>query len=668
MDVVSANPKTFTDLNEAINGNNDNDVYLDGNYTFQLGTDDNFKNGVVVGRAVTVWGNGYTLDGANAARIFTVTSFNVVFHDINFINGSATYYDLDYGGAIKGQCKAINCNFANNQAYFGGAMHLGTAYNCTFYNNRATGEGGAIHDAVAYNCTFSYNQAKSGGGAIYWGLARNCTFSYNQARFGGAIYDATAYGCTFYNNIAKGGGGAIYKNSAYDCTFYNNRASGDGGAMYGNGHKAENCIFTNNTANSGGAAYQIIANNCTFTQNKAKYDGGAMYEGSAIICIFKDNKAESHGDDTYKTDFPKSVLSVSNFTSTYNSGDRLLFNFNTALGTPINNANITIRVYKNNTLVGTYYALSGDGWVVKLDVGSYIAVCSVENQIYDVDPVNATLKIAYSVNLTASYKVRVLNDGFAVNIVVNADFDINDKITIKFNGKQYKVEMINGTANFISNKVYSKTYPTNIVYAGSENYTSSTSDINVVVKATKVSRVNTFTYYYYNNDMGSDSQKGISQIKVVDIDGNPIKNGLVTLTIMNKYKLKVKTDAKGVAKFTKAYKPGTYKVTATYDNKVTNLGNLVLKSVVNVPKVTTVKKSTKTTTLKITLKGTGPIKGKTVQVSFMKKNYYVKTDSKGVAQFKVTQDMVSKLAVGKTYKIRVTYRMDSVAQGIQILK
>ena len=201
--MVSANPKTFTDLNEAINGNNDNDVYLDGNYTFQLGTDDNFKNGVVVGRAVTVWGNGYTLDGANAARIFTVTSFNVVFHDINFINGSATYYDLDYGGAIKGQCKAINCNFANNQAYFGGAMHLGTAYNCTFYNNRATGEGGAIHDAVAYNCTFSYNQAKSGGGAIYWGLARNCTFSYNQARFGGAIYDATAYGCTFYNNIAK---------------------------------------------------------------------------------------------------------------------------------------------------------------------------------------------------------------------------------------------------------------------------------------------------------------------------------------------------------------------------------------------------------------------------------------------------------------------------------
>ena len=132
--------------------------------------------------------------------------------------------------------------------------------------------------------------------------------------------------------------------------------------------------------------------------------------------------------------------------------------------------------------------------------------------------------------------------------------------------------------------------------------------------------------------------------------------------------MKVRTDANGIAKFTKAYKPGTYKVTAAHDNKVTDLGNLVLKSVINVPKETKVKKSAKTTVLKITLEGTGPIRGKTVQVSFMKKNYYVKTDSKGVAQFKVTKNMVSKLAVGKTYKIRVTYRMDSVAKSIKIVK
>jgi predicted outer membrane repeat protein len=411
-----------------------------------------------------------------------------------------------------------------------------------------------------------------------------------------------------------------------NCDFTNNTAyKGYAGAVYfsrdtmGN---VLNCNFTDNSATYGGAiAFEGsgAVENCNFVNNSAAYGGGAIYgDGdSATKCQFINNSAKN-GGATYLIN-----ADYCNFTNNYAT------DYGGAMYGGVNNTCI----FKGNKA-----GISGD-------------------DIYNTK----------AVNLAANYTVSVLNDGFAVNIVVNADCDINGNITIKFNGKQYPVEMIKGTASFLSDKVYSNTYPTDIVYAGSQIYNSSACDINVVVKATKVSRVNTFTYYYYNNDMGSDSEKGISQIRVVDIDGNPIKGGLVTLTIMNKYKLKVRTDANGIAKFTKAYKPGTYKVTATYDNKVTNLGNLVLKSVLNVPKVTTVKKSAKTTTLKITLKGTGPIKGKTVQVSFMKKNYYVKTDSKGVAQFKVTQDMVSKLAVGKTYKIRVTYRMDSVAQSIKIV-
>ena len=62
-DVLSANPKTFSNLNTTINGNDDSEVYLDGNYTYELGTDDAFKDGVVINRAVTVYGNGFTLDG-----------------------------------------------------------------------------------------------------------------------------------------------------------------------------------------------------------------------------------------------------------------------------------------------------------------------------------------------------------------------------------------------------------------------------------------------------------------------------------------------------------------------------------------------------------------------------------------------------------------------------
>ena len=363
----------------------------------------------------------------------------------------------------------------------------------------------------------------------------------------------------------------------------------------------------------------------------------------------------------------KSNIVSSPITVVYNSGEYLVVSLKDAHGLPIGGVvlDVDLNGIKN-------YPADANGIIkvptVGLDVNDYVATITFAgNENYIGSNATATVNITQAaVNLSASYAVNVLDDGFKVNITVYTNPSINGGLSIKFDGCVYSVDVVNGTANFISNKVYSNTYPTEISYAGSVNFKDSASSVDVIVKATRVIKLNDFNYYYYNNDMGKDSEKGVSQIKVVDIDGKPIKNAVVTITIMNKYKLKVKTDARGVAKFTKAYKPGTYSVTATYDNKVTKLGNLVLKSVVNVPKVTTVKKSAKTTNLKITLKGTGPIKGKTVQVSFMKKNYKVTTDKNGVAIFKVTKDMVSKLAAGKTYTVRVTYRMDSVAQSIKI--
>ena len=362
------------------------------------------------------------------------------------------------------------------------------------------------------------------------------------------------------------------------------------------------------------------------------------------------------------------IITASNITTVYKSGEYLVATLRDANGSTIEGVVLSVNLngVKN-------YITDKKGTIkvptIDLTPKSYVAnIAFAGNENYAASNTNANVIILQApVDLAASYTVSALDDGFSVNIIINTNPVINDNLFIKFNGEMYPIEVVNGVAKFTSNKVYSNTYNTGIFYVSSDGYNSSTT-VNAVVKSTKVTQLNTFTYYYYNNDMGSDSEKGISKIKVVDIDGNPIKNGVVTITIMNKYKLKVKTDANGVAKFTKAYKPGTYSVTAKHDNKVTKLGNLVLKSVVNLPKVSKVSKSAKTTTIKITLKGTGPIKGKTVVVSFMKVNYKLQTDNKGVALFKVTKDMVSKLAVGKTYTVRATYRMDSVAHGIQILK
>lgn len=289
--------------------------------------------------------------------------------------------------------------------------------------------------------------------------------------------------------------------------------------------------------------------------------------------------------------------------------------------------------------------------------------------------VNNTLNVPEDseLNISTNYSVSAFDDGFRIDFTIYTSPSIDGNLTVLFNGIGFPVKLVNGTANFKSQKVYSNTYKTDILYSGSSHYKNSSNTINAVVKSTKINRLNSFVYYYYNNDMGNDSEKGISQIKVTDVDGKPIKNGIVTITFRNTwnynlYSLKVKTNTNGIAKFTKAYKPGTYTVTARHNNKVSKLGNLVLKSVVSFSKLTTIKKSAKTTNVKIILKGTGPINGKIVVVNFMKKNYRVKTDSSGVALFKLTKSMVEKLGVGKTYKIRATYRMDSVAYSIKIEK
>ena len=249
---------TFWDLNNTINGNEDKDVYLNGNYKYNPETDSEFKEGILIERNVTVHGNGHTLDGNHEARIFQVTASDVVVHDITFVNGNTT----ESGGAMQGG-SAENCTFTNNTATRGGAMYRSSAVNCTFTNNNATR-----------------------GGAMNSGSAVNCTFTNNNANYGGAMHSGSAIKCTFTNNTATNDGGAMNRGSAVNCTFTNNTAE-NGGAMHGG--SAENCTFTNNNATRGGAMHHSSAVNCTFTNNTAKYGGAMYYTGSAENSIFKDN-------------------------------------------------------------------------------------------------------------------------------------------------------------------------------------------------------------------------------------------------------------------------------------------------------------------------------------------------------------------------------------------
>ena len=659
----------FNEVGTVSNCNFTNNIASDGGAVFF------YRGGTVTNCNFT--GNTATGDSSYGGAVYFLDTGDVT--NCNFTNNTATRG----GGAVyfSGNSDVTNCNFADNTAtHEGGAirMYSGSVENCNFVNNSATGEGsrgGAIrmYSATVSNCNFTGNNATTGS-AIYffkWDSSdtltvSDSTFLNNRANAGALDIVKTENNITITftgrNNLLN----AIYSRNDAEVTFNNVKYWGANGIA-----TVSATMAGSNKAAGQKITVGVVVNNELVLSDVMVTDDNGMI---VLPIIAGENYYISarHDTDSYYTEAEKTITNNTKFS--VNVTSQTIHN---------KTVNITAKsniysefmpgkllfILPNSTKICAN-CTNGIWWAVHTfdDYGEYQVNASY-TELSNVTITNAVISISKaSLNLNATYNVSVLDDGFAVNIIVNTDPVVNGILTIKFNGREYPAEVVNGVANFTSKKVYSKTYKTDIFYPESDQYLNSSTTLNAVVKSTKVTRLNTFTYYYYNTDMGSDSKKGISKIKVIDVDGNPIKNGVVTINFMDMYRLKVRTDASGIAEFTKAYKPGTYTVIAQHNNKTTKLGNMVIKSVVNLPKLSKVSKSAKTTTIKITLKGTGPIKGKSVIVTFMKKQYTIKTDKNGVAQFKVTQSMVSKLIAGKTYKIRATYMMDSVAQGIQILK
>lgn len=293
---LSSSPKSFSDLNDLISGTTSLNVYLDSDYAFSKDSDSAFANGIPINRAVNIYGNGHTIDGANQARIFIVSdsvSSYLSFNNINFINANS-----NMGSAIYGNINTAACY-------------------CSFNNNHATDSGGAMYNGVTYDCTFTGNSASKCGGAMYRGNAERCTFIANSAQDGGATYNVYVTYSNFINNTALSSCGAMYGSSAahntftgnyardhsgafgfgyaLNCTFISNHASYSG-ALGGEGSSAEDCTFKYNTAETGGAIFGCLAKNCVFIGNLATDGGGAMAGGnSAQDCVFTQNSATNQG-------------------------------------------------------------------------------------------------------------------------------------------------------------------------------------------------------------------------------------------------------------------------------------------------------------------------------------------------------------------------------------
>ena len=568
--IVNTDTLTFTDLNRTINDNTNSTIYLSNNYIYNNDTDSNFKNGIAISRNLIVYGNGVTLDGNNMARIFNVDNLdlNVKFYNIVFINGLS-----DFGGAI---CNgnAYNCTFTNNTGYnggvntSGGGIYNGNAYNCTFIHNNAGYYGGAICNGNAYNCTFTNDNTAQLGGAIYNGTAYNCIFLNNSAYEGGAISEGNAYNCTFTEQLAKHGG-AICNGNAYNCTFTNNTGYTGGALNIGN---AYNCTFTNNTAgNYGGALNSSNATNCIFNNNNATI-GQAMYQGNAILCIF-------NGNTNNDTNIIPSTINVLNYTSTYQSGERLKFNL-TADNIEFDGFNTTIKIYKDNVLYTTVYGLTGEGWIVDLNPNTYTAVLSLTSYP-DEKPSNVTIIVLKRASKIISSPV-ITTYNIGKNLVITLK-DGNGKpisgtvLTVKLGSSKKYTTNANGQVKINVGTLTPKTYTAKITYAGSDFYNGTTGSAKVTVKKAKPKitakstsfklklKTKKYTVTFKNNKYQA------------------LKNTKVTLKVNGKtYSVKTNSKGQGVFKITNLKKKGSYTAVITvptnkYYNKVSKKVKITVK-------------------------------------------------------------------------------------------
>ena len=292
--LVAKSQGTFSELQKKIDNASAGDtITLEKNYVYDEGFN---KDGIVIGKDLTINGNGHTINGLSKSRILLVhygilKHNKVVLNNISFKNGNAD----NYGGAI--------FNFGDL-----------TVNKCTFKNNYANIAAGAIGSVGVLNCknsVFKQNSAKGDAGAIF-SLNFEFSFMYFTQYFknhkigdvGGIFTElAMAPALNFQTDSISN---SFFKNNV--SKFTNNQVPMYGGAVYFKGHELTGSYVNGTWVQSVNFYFNLIQNS-VFTHNIAKQRGGAIYGfkfaaapqvpcAQAVKCTFSDNKSP-HGKNIY---------------------------------------------------------------------------------------------------------------------------------------------------------------------------------------------------------------------------------------------------------------------------------------------------------------------------------------------------------------------------------
>jgi len=474
--------RTFSDLQALIEADTTGNIILKGDYTYNEEFDSALINGIVIDKAITIDGNGSTISGADAARIFQLNANNINIKNTTFINGysnTSSAQTADWGGAIysNGAYKGhviSDCKFYNNTAYNGGAIYLGgdasDIIGCEFEDNNATTSGGAVfinglHDTID-DSTFNNNEANEFGGAVACSSDEqgaeisNSVFTSNIALNGGAVSmqnaAGTISGSNFTENLAENGGAiAVYGEAKItESNFTNNTADNYGGAVYVNGSAKlyiTKSVMKNNTATVGSSIYsngtiESTIVNATILDNKTWNDTGL-----GDIYVLNATLTDDMGNSIYDPNFRFTVDGTE-------IADAPLYNETTGLYT-----------------LGYYMDTAG---LIEISTSYSAASLPVFTGALDIPLANVTEFTVFVSDILEDENATVWITLIGVN-----DEGLDSIVTVIVNNKEYAVPVVNGTGNITIENLTHGQYPVVAMFED-PNYNYEINSTVFYVKAT----------------------------------------------------------------------------------------------------------------------------------------------------------------------------------------
>ncbi|WP_296879522.1 Ig-like domain repeat protein [uncultured Methanobrevibacter sp.] len=341
---------------------------------------------------------------------------------------------------------------------------------------------------------------------------------------------------------------------------------------------------------------------------------------------------------------------------------------------------VTIVVNKaiNNVVVSADSVTYPDNVIVnvKADIDG-IYIVSVGGNSFEVNVVKGKGSISVSLEVgdystvtyadSPNYEANIREANFAVLPVEDYDFDFEmiDKtvifhapsdatgnVILVVGNTTYVVPLKNGTAEITVSELMEGSNIVGIAYSGDSKYAPRSYSSNLIVNTKIIA-----------SDMTRGYNSGVDyQVKIVDNNGNPLKNKKVTFTINNRKYIRT-TNADGIAKLNVKLRVGTYKVIVTLDNgkKVVKKLKIVKRIVGNRNTVKYYNSHFKYKFRVIGNNGKAVGKGVIVTVKIGKKTFKLKTKNNGYIIIRLNKHFAP-----KKYIIRASYKGYSIKNTIVV--